>query len=287
MPIPIKKILLSIVGITTLSIISYFIYQNVVYISTDNAQIEGHAFLLAPKVSGFISKVNVVQGKKVKKGDVLIEIDNRDYLNYLKQVKYNLISLTAKLTDSDNNFKRTEKLFKIGAATPQQYDSSFANLTDLKAQKESLEAQLAEAELQLEYTKIKAPMNGIISKTSAEVGQLASIGVSLIGFVDTEERWITANFKETEIEYIKNGESVQIEVDAYTNKTYKGFVYAQSSSTGATFTLLPPDNATGNFTKVVQRVPVRIHFEKLSEQDIEMLKNGLSAFIKIKKNRMK
>ncbi|WP_397602269.1 efflux RND transporter periplasmic adaptor subunit [Silvanigrella sp.] len=130
---------------------------------------------------------------------------------------------------------------------------------------------------------MKAPADGIISKTSAEVGQLASIGVSLIGFVDTEERWITANFKETEIEYIKNGESVQIEVDAYTNKTYKGFVYAQSSSTGATFTLLPPDNSTGNFTKVVQRVPVRIHFEKLTEQDIEMLKNGLSAFIKIKK----
>ncbi len=287
MPIPIKKILLTLVGVTTLSIISYFIYQNIVYISTDNAQIEGHAFLLAPKVSGFILKVNAIQGKKVKKGDVLIEIDNRDYLNFLKQVKYNLISLNAKLTDSDNNFKRTEKLFKIGAATPQQYDSSLANLADLKAQKESLEAQLAEAELQLEYTKIKAPTDGIISKTSAEVGQLASIGVSLIGFVDTEERWITANFKETEIEYIKNGESVQIEVDAYTNKTYKGFVYAQSSSTGATFTLLPPDNSTGNFTKVVQRVPVRIHFEKLTEQDIEMLKNGLSAFIKIKKNRMK
>ncbi|MBX9839921.1 MAG: HlyD family secretion protein [Silvanigrellaceae bacterium] len=287
MPIPIKKILLTFVGVTTLSIISYFIYQNIVYISTDNAQIEGHAFLLAPKVSGFILKVNAIQGKKVKKGDVLIEIDNRDYLNFLKQVKYNLISLNAKLTDSDNNFKRTEKLFKIGAATPQQYDSSLANLADLKAQKESLEAQLAEAELQLEYTKIKAPADGIISKTSAEVGQLASIGVSLIGFVDTEERWITANFKETEIEYIKNGESVQIEVDAYTNKTYKGFVYAQSSSTGATFTLLPPDNSTGNFTKVVQRVPVRIHFEKLTEQDIEMLKNGLSAFIKIKKNRMK
>ncbi|WP_397602265.1 biotin/lipoyl-binding protein [Silvanigrella sp.] len=146
MPIPIKKILLTFVGVTTLSIISYFIYQNIVYISTDNAQIEGHAFLLAPKVSGFILKVNAIQGKKVKKGDVLIEIDNRDYLNFLKQVKYNLISLNAKLTDSDNNFKRTEKLFKIGAATPQQYDSSLANLADLKAQKESLEAQLAEAE---------------------------------------------------------------------------------------------------------------------------------------------
>ena len=287
MPKPIKKIVLTLIGLSVLSIISYFVYQNIFYITTDNAQIEGHALLLAPKVSGFIKKVNIVQGQKVKKGDLLIEIDNRDYLNSLKQAKANLISLNAKLIDSETNFKRTEKLFKIGAATPQQYDSSVANFTDLKAQKESVEAQLEQAELMLEYTKIKAPMNGIISKTSAEIGQLASTGVSLIGFVDLEERWVTANFKETEIEYIKNGESASIEVDAYSDKNFKGYVYSLSSSTGSTFTLLPPDNATGNFTKVVQRVPVRIQFDKLSEQEIELLKNGLSAYIKIKKNRNK
>ena len=287
MSFSIKNFMLTFAGFSIFCIIFYFIYQNRIYLTTDNAQIEGHAFLLSPKVSGFIIRVNVVQGQKVKKGDILIEIDNRDYINSLKQAKANLFSLNAKLMDSETNFKRTEKLFKIGAATPQQFDSSLANYSDIKAQKESMEAQLSQAELMLEYTKIKAPMNGIISKTSAEVGQLAAAGVSLIGFVDIDERWVTANFKETEIEYIKNGDVAQIEIDAYTNKVFNGLVYSMSSATGATFSLLPPDNATGNFTKVVQRVPVRIKFEKLSEQDIELLKNGLSVFVKIKKNRIK
>ena len=265
--------------------ISYFIYQNIVYVTTDNAQIEGHAVLLAPKESGFITKVNVDQGQKVKKDEILIEIDERDYQNALKQSKANLISLIAKLSDAEVNFKRTEKLFKIGAATQQQYDSNLANYSDIKAQTESVQAQVLQAELMLEYTKIKAPSNGIIAKKSAEIGQFANPGAALIGFVDTDERWVIANFKETEIEFIKNGERAIIVVDAFTNKTYYGTVFSMSSATGATFTLLPPDNATGNFTKVVQRVPVKIKFDKLSENDIEQLKNGLSVFVKIRKNR--
>jgi membrane fusion protein, multidrug efflux system len=137
----------------------------------------------------------------------------------------------------------------------------------------------------LEYTKIKAPSNGIIAKKSAEIGQFANPGVPLVGFVDTDERWVIANFKETEIEYIKNGEQAIIDVDAYTNKKYFGTVFSMSSATGATFTLLPPDNATGNFTKVVQRVPVKIKFDKLTEKDIEKLRNGLSVIVKVRKNR--
>lgn len=280
-----KKVIFSIVGIIALSIILYFIYQNIVYITTDNAQVEGHALLLSPKVSGFISKINVVQGQKVKKGEILIEIDERDYQNSLKQSNANLISLIAKLNDAEINFKRTEKLYKIGAATQQQYDSGLANFSDIKAQTESVQAQVLQAELMLDYTKIKAPANGIIAKTSAEIGQLANVGVPLIGFVDSDERWVTANFKETEIEYLKYGERALIEVDAFSNKVYYGSVFSMSSATGATFTLLPPDNATGNFTKVVQRVPVRIKFDKLSDHDLELLKNGLSVFVKIRKNR--
>ena len=285
MQLPIKKIILSIVSVIVLIIISYFVYQNIVYVSTDNAQIEGHAVLLALKESGFIVKVNVEQGQKVKKDEVLIEIDDRDYQNALKQSKANLISLTAKLSDAEINFKRTEKLFKIGAATQQQYDSNLANYSDIKAQTDSAQAQVLQAELGLEYTKIKAPSNGIIAKKSAEIGQFANPGVPLIGFVDTDDRWVTANFKETEIEYIRNGERAIIDVDALTNKTYYGTVFSMSSATGATFTLLPPDNATGNFTKVVQRVPVKIKFDQLSEKDIEQLKNGLSVIVKIRKNR--
>lgn len=285
MKFSVKKMILSIAGLAVFLIISYFIYDNIVYVSTDNAQIEGHAVLLAPKESGFITKVNVEQGQKVKKNEVLVEIDERDYQNTLKQSKANLISLSAKLQDVEINFKRTEKLFKIGAATQQQYDSILANYNDIKAQEDSAQVQVLQAELMLEHTKIKAPSNGVIAKKSAEIGQYANPGVPLIGFVDTDERWVIANFKETEIDYIKNGERATIDVDAYTNRTFFGTVFSLSSATGATFTLLPPDNATGNFTKVVQRVPVKIKFDKLSDNDIELLRNGLSVIVKIRKNR--
>nr|BFD32639.1 HlyD family secretion protein [Pigmentibacter ruber] len=280
-----KNIILFFVVIFASILAVYFIYDNYIYLSTDNAQIEGHSTILSAKVGGYITKVNVIQGQKVKKGEILVEIDDRDYVNALKQAKYNLSSLSAKLRDAESIFKRTESLFNTGASTKQQYDTNFANVSDLRAQKESLETIISQAELNLECTKIIAPTNGIISKKSAEVGQLASLGTSLIGFVDTNERWVTANFKETEIEYLKLGQEVDIEVDAYTNKKYKGNVSSISSATGATFSLLPPDNATGNFTKVVQRVPVRINLNSLSENDIELLKNGLSAFVKLKKHR--
>jgi aconitate hydratase len=112
----------------------------------------------------------------------------------------------------------------------------------------------------------------------------ASPGVPLIGFVSSEERWVTANFKETEIESVKIGAKVKIEVDALSGKTFEGSVAAISAATGATFTLLPPDNATGNFTKVVQRVPVKILFSELSESDISDLRAGLSAYVKVRKH---
>ncbi|APJ03386.1 HlyD family secretion protein [Silvanigrella aquatica] len=285
MPFSVKKIILSLIGFIVFIIVTYFIYQNVFYVTTDNAQIEGHALLISPKASGFITKVHIIQGQKVKKGQILIEIDDRDYVYSLKQSKANLISLNAKMRDIEINYKRTEKLYKIGAATQQQYDSALANFNDIRAQTESVQAQVLQAELMLEYAKVKAPSNGVIAKTSAEIGQLANIGVPLIGFVDSDERWVTANFKETEIEDIRIGERAQIDVDAISSKSFLGTVFSMSSATGATFTLLPPDNATGNFTKVVQRVAVRIKFDKLSDQDIELLKNGLSVIVKVRKSR--
>jgi membrane fusion protein (multidrug efflux system) len=146
-----------------------------------------------------------------------------------------------------------------------------------------MNAQVAQAELNLENTKIKAPSDGFIAKKSVEVGQLAAAGVPLIGFVDAGERWVTANFKETEISDIHPGNRVWVDVDAISGKTFTGKVESLSSATGATFALLPPDNATGNFTKVVQRVPVRIHLENLTPEDVEMLRAGLSADVKVEK----
>ena len=103
----------------------------------------------------------------------------------------------------------------------------------------------------------------------------------MIGFVSSESRWVTANFKETEISDVIVGHKVSVTVDAIPSKKFEGEVESISSATGSTFTLLPPDNATGNFTKVVQRVPVRIKLKNLTPQDIDLLHAGLSAMVKV------
>ena len=114
------------------------------------------------------------------------------------------------------------------------------------------------AQLQLSYTRVTAPVSGVISRKQVEVGQLVQSGQPLLTIVSDTGTWITANFKETQLHDLKVGQDVDIEVDAYGGGVAKGKVESLSAATGAKFALLPPDNATGNFTKVVQRVPVRI-----------------------------
>ncbi len=107
-------------------------------------------------------------------------------------------------------------------------------------------------------------------------------GQALFGFVGSSERWVTANFKETQIGRIKPGQKVSVEVDALSGKKFEGLVDSIGSATGSTFTLLPPDNSTGNFTKVVQRVPVKIKLPNLPAEDIDRLAAGLSAVVSVK-----
>lgn len=276
-----KKVILSVVGAIAISVAGYLIIDHMRFVETDNAQIEGHAVMLAAKVGGFIVKTNVTDGQRVKKGDVLVEIDERDYKNILAQVKSDLVSIQARTRDSETNSKRLRDLYSKGAVSQQQLDTVSTGYAEAKAKFDAVSSQVAQAELNLENTKIRAPTDGIIARKAAEVGQLASPGVPLIGFVGTDERWITANFKETEIADVKPGAVVEVVIDAIPGRSFKGEVEAISSATGATFTLLPPDNATGNFTKVVQRVPVKISLKDLSPEDRELLRAGLSVVVKV------
>jgi membrane fusion protein (multidrug efflux system) len=274
-----------IAGAVTIGVIlaGYLTYEHFAYVTTDNAQIFGHSVMLAPRVSGYITAVNVVEGQKVAKDDVLITIDPRDYDNNIRGAKGELASIEARRRDAERNYRRLVDLLAKGAVSQQQFDAASAQYNDVKAKYDAIASQVSQADLNLSNTKILAPADGFIAKKSGEVGQLATPGVPLLGFVDSGERWVIANFKETEVEDIKLDAKVEIEVDAISSKTFTGKVESISSATGATFTLLPPDNATGNFTKVVQRVPVKIKFEGLTPKDIEMLRTGLSAFIKVHK----
>jgi membrane fusion protein, multidrug efflux system len=132
------------------------------------------------------------------------------------------------------------------------------------------------AALQLSYTRVTAPVSGIVSRKQVEVGQLVQAGQPLLTIVSDTGVWVTANFKETQLEDIKVGQAVELDVDAYGGATAKGTVESLSAATGAKFALLPPDNATGNFTKVVQRVPVRIRITQGLGKD-RPLRPGMSV----------
>ena len=276
-----KKKIFAGIGIVILGFAVYFTYQHLMYVETDNAQIEAHTVLLAAKVPGYIKEVFATDGKKVKQGEILVQIDDRDYKSALEAAKSEMLSLEARKKDAEKNYYRLKELLAKSVVSQQQFDAATAGYNEIKAKYDSASARTTQAELNLEYTQLKAPSNGIIAKSSAEIGQLANAGTALIGFVSSEERWILANFKETEISEIKVGQAVDIQIDALSGKNYTGEVESISSATGATFTLLPPDNATGNFTKVVQRVPVKIKIHNLNEQDKDKMQAGLSVVVKV------
>jgi membrane fusion protein (multidrug efflux system) len=145
------------------------------------------------------------------------------------------------------------------------------------------QAALDNAKLQLSYTKITAPASGLVSRKQVEVGQLVSPGQPVMSIVADTGVWVTANFKETQLNDIKVGQPVEFDVDAYGGCVAEGRVESLSGATGAKFALLPPDNATGNFTKVVQRVPVRIAVTKACAG--HALRPGLSVNVHVATKR--
>jgi len=167
--------------------------------------------------------------------------------------------------------------YKSAETGPQQVKAQHARAEQAEAQVQSAQAQLDQAKLNLSYTKIVAPANGIITRKSLELNQNISPGQNLLTLVSLDDLWVTANFKETQLRHINAGQSVEISVDA-TGHKYHGKVTQIGGATGSVLSLFPPENATGNYVKVVQRVPVRIDFTDLKDEDSHhLLRPGLSV----------
>jgi membrane fusion protein (multidrug efflux system) len=162
---------------------------------------------------------------------------------------------------------------------PQQVSVARAKADSANAQVDQRKAELDQAELNLSYTIIRSPVTGIVGKKTAEVGQNVSIGQELVDVVPLDDVWVTANFKETQLEHMRPDQTVEVKVDAY-GRSWNAHVTNLGGGTGSVFSLLPPENATGNYVKVVQRVPVRIDFDRTPGQDFNaegLLKPGLSV----------
>ncbi len=172
---------------------------------------------------------------------------------------------------------------RAGLATaqtaPQQLQVTQARANSAEARARQAEAALKQARLNLEYTTIKAPSDGVVSRKSVEPGQVVQPGQPLLALVDLNDLWVTANFKETQLEKMRPGQKGTIAVDAL-GKEFKGYVDSIAAATGARFSLLPPENATGNYVKVVQRIPVRIFFEPGQDPN-HLLRPGMSATVTV------
>jgi membrane fusion protein, multidrug efflux system len=286
-----KIIILSILAIllvagTILGLRTVTFYEH--HETTDDAQIDGHINPILPRVSGYVEEVLVKENQTVKAGDRLVRIDTRDLQAKMDQDQAAVANARASVAVNRANVVAARTRYEKDAAdvqrykalrdkeeiSRQQYDAAVATSEASAAQVQAAQEQVAAAEaqvkqrqadieaarLQLSYTVLTAPASGIVAKKNVEVGQMVQAGQPLLAIVDGRDMWVTANFKETQLAKMRVGQPVDVEVDAYPGKIFHGRIESLSAATGARFSLLPPDNATGNFTKVVQRVPVKIVF---------------------------
>jgi membrane fusion protein (multidrug efflux system) len=299
--------------------------------STDDAYVKADSTIISPKVSGYIAEVLVGDNEKVRAGQLLARIDDRDFRAALDQAHADVdaseaavrnldaqISLqtpiieqgTADVAGAEANLQfaqeeqaRYDGLMKTGSGTIQRAQQTDAALREKVAQlqhgksgllaaqrkvdvltteRAKAVAQLdraraveQQAALNVSYTRISAPVDGTVGARSLRVGQFVQAGTQLMAVVPLDAVYVVANFKETQLTHVRNGQPVELRIDSFHDTKLYGHVDSLSPASGLEFALLPPDNATGNFTKIVQRVPVKI---VLDDQRLKgLLRPGMSA----------
>ncbi len=333
--------------------------------TTDDAQVETKISPIVSKIPGYIKSIHVQDNQMVKKGDVLITLDDTEYVikvdqakaNYqaaLSQLKVaeaghntsestvissqagastavanvatakaNIDAAKTQLWRAKNDYERYNKLYESQSITKQQYEQALAaketaekqvvvlqeqlkavekqanavaqqvnisrsqavastsQIDAAKAMVDQAKANLDNAELYLSYTVITAKEDGQVSKINLQVGQLIQPGQGLFNTVQKGNIWVVANFKETQMQYMREGQPVKIKVDAFPKHEFEGVINSMSPATGAKFALLPPDNASGNFVKTVQRIPVKITFTNPKDEMLVYVKAGMNVDIDV------
>lgn len=313
-----KKYWLIFAGVVAVIIVVFLIFEATKYQSTDDAYVETTTVSVSPKVSGQIVKVLVKDNQQVKAGDIVAVIDKVDYDVKLQQAKAaydrallnqqnahaNLNAANSEIELAKKDVERYQNLYNAGAVSKQTLDKAVTHLESIQARQITaeqaifsanpsqalkvadaelnvLEAQKRAAELALEYTDIVAPIDGTVSGKKVEVGMMVQPGSPLFVIVPNDV-WVIANYKETQIRGMKKGMPVDIKIDSYPNKVFKGEIDSIQRSSGAKSSLFPPENAVGSFVKIVQRIPVKIVFtEKIDPEEYQIIP-GMSVVPKIK-----
>jgi membrane fusion protein, multidrug efflux system len=300
--------------------------------STDDAYVGGDITVIAPQVSGFITKLAIADNQTVKAGQLLLQIDDRDYRaalakadaavalqqaslaniaatrrlqeSTIAQAQADLITTNAEAIRTKEDTDRYRSLSSDQWASLQRYQQANAAYTeavgaDAKAHagleaarrrldvidtesqqaQASLAAAVADrdtAQLKLGYTSLRSPVDGVVGNRSAQLGAFAAIGAQLLSVIPAHDLWVDANFKESQLARMKAGQPVNITADVLPGEVFRGHVVSLAPATGAEFSVLPAENATGNFTKIVQRVPVRIRLDD-GASELGRLRPGLSV----------
>ncbi|MET0636737.1 MAG: HlyD family secretion protein [Chitinophagaceae bacterium] len=341
-----RKLAIYLVNILLLATIAAGIYWAVkrytgteTNLYTNDAQVEQYLNPVNTRIQGYILEVRFNEFQRVKKGDTLVIIDDREYAIQVLQaeaallqatasrevstssvstvssniqvVDANIRSAEAQLLNAEQNYRRFRNLLDDGAATQQQFDQVSAEYHSLLAQTEALQRQrtttglsaqetykrvfvneaeikrsqaaLDYARLNLSYTVIVAPYDGVAGRRIIQEGQLVQPGQQLLTFARDDEKWVVANYKETLMPGLYIGREMAMRVDALDGKRIKGRITAISEATGSKYSAVPVDNSTGNFVKVQQRIPVRIDFmhDSSSRDVFNLLKAGMNVEVRI------
>ena len=256
-----------IAAIAAAIVTAYYVFDAYTHEETDDAYVTGHLHAIAPRIAATVTEVLVDDNQQVHQGDVLVKLDASQYIALSMAAKANL-------DDAQANYDRLKPLTTTKAISQQDVDKALSTL-------ETDEAEYQLANLQIQYCTITAPADGYVGRKNVEVGNRVSVGQTLMDVVEPN-LWIVANFKETQLAHMRLGQSVTITVDSIPDKVFTGTVNSFSPATGNEFALLPADNSTGNFTKIVQRVPVKITFDDGSTKGYEQrIRAGESAVVKV------
>jgi membrane fusion protein (multidrug efflux system) len=261
-------------------------WHNSFFATTDDAQIDGNLYTISAQISGRVALVAVQDNEHVKAGQLLVQLDDRDQRVALLKAEAGLAQAKADLaqdqaqvqesaanvTDAQNDYDRFRTV-NPNATTAQQIDAATEAIEAAKAKLASAQAAvqsgqanvaaagaaLADAQLQLSYTQITAPAAGHVAVRTVREGNVVAPGTAMMALVG-DDVWVTANYKETQLPGIRIGAPAMVSVDAVPGVTFKAKVDSIQYGTGAVFSLLPAQNATGNYIKVIQRVPVKLVF---------------------------
>lgn len=270
------------------------------YVATDDAFVDGDRAAVSAKMLGRIVRLTADEGDTVSAGQVLVQLDDSDLRSQEVQANASLdlarrsvVLAEVNLERAKDDFRRAEMADKSDATTKEQYSHAQKALQASRAEYDIAvsrvgiaRSQLEVVRTQLQNTTIRAPMSGVVAKRWSLPGEVVQPGQAILAIQDLEHVWVTANLGETSLKLIARNDLVEISVDAYPGKILRGRVEEIGSSTASQFSLIPPSNASGNYTKVTQRIPVRISLLPAEPGDARpRLLPGMSVEIKIRKRQ--